>query len=134
MKVMAIVLRYYSIAFSVILSLFMTGVATVLLLSGSSNYKFEMLPFWKGPSALYGLLVLGLFGVAASILALLKKAQPLLVVFTLALAGVIIYGFFMSPVYRFRGEAEAKSILWLAVGAAIAFLCSFAQFSKPRRA
>lgn len=134
MKVFAMLLRYYSIAFSLIFGFFLTGVAVVLLISGSSNFKFEMLPFWKGNAALYGLLAIGLFGLIAALLAFLRKAKGLLVLFTLALAGLLIYGFFISPVYRFGGPNEAKLITWVALAAICAFLGSLMQFEKPRRA
>ena len=65
----AMVLRFYSCLFALVLGLFMTGVSLVLLLSGSQNYKFDMLPFWKGESALYGLLSLGVVGIASAALA-----------------------------------------------------------------
>jgi len=133
-KFLAMLLRYYSIAFSLIFGFFMTGVAAVLLLSGNSNYKFEMLPFWKGNTALYGLLSLGLFGLLAALLALVKKARPLLVLFTLVFAGIFIYGFFMNMGYRFSGAAEAKTMAWLGFGAIGAFLGSLMQFERPRRA
>jgi hypothetical protein len=127
-------LRYYSIAFSLIFGFFMTGVAAVLLLSGTSNYRLEMLPFWKGTTALYGLLCLGLFGLLAALLALMKKVKPLLVLFTLVFAGLFIYGFFMNVGYRFSGAAEAKTLAWLGLAAVCAFLGSLMQFGKPRRA
>ncbi len=126
-------LRYYSIAFSLIFGFFMTGVAAVLMLSGGSNYKFEMLPFWKGNSALYGLLAIGLLGLLAALLALMKKAKPLLVLFTLVFACIFVYGYFISPAYRFGGAAEAKTFVWVALAAVAAFLGSLMQFEKPRR-
>jgi hypothetical protein len=132
-KFLAILLRYFSIAFSLLYGLFMTGVSAVLLLSGSGNFRFEMFPFWKGNAALYWLLGLGLFGTLAAVLAFVKKLMPLLVVFTLVLAGLMIYGFFINPVYRFGGAAEAKGMAWLAFGAVGAFFGSLMQFEKPRR-
>lgn len=134
MKFLAILLRYFSIAFSLVFGLFMTGVSSVLLLSGGTNFRFEMLPFWKGNAALYWLLGLGLFGIISAVLAFLKKVKPLLVLFTLALAGLLLYGFFFNVGYRFSGAAEAKSLAWLAFGAVGAFFGSLMQFEKARRA
>ncbi len=133
MKFLAILLRYFSIAFSLMCGLFLTGVAFVLLISGAKNFRLDMLPFWKGNAALYAILVLGLFGIVAAVLALLKKLKAALVVFALVLAGLMIYGFFVSPVYRFSGPAEAKAVTWLTLGAVVAFLCSLLQFERPKR-
>ena len=112
----------------------MTGVSVVLLLSGSQNYKFDMLPFWKGESALYWLLALGLAGVAAAVLAFLGKLKPLIVLYTLAAFAVLMYGYFISPVYRFGGEAEAKNALWIVLAALSAFLASLMHLKNPKRA
>lgn len=127
-------LRYFSIAFSLLAGLFAFGVASVLLLSGSTNFRFEMFPFWKGASALYWLLGIGLFGIIAAVLAFLKKVQPLLVVFTLILSCLMIYGFFLNMGYRFSGASEARSLAWLAFGSIGAFFGALLQFYKPRQA
>lgn len=127
------VLRFYSCLFALVLGLFMTGVSLVLLLSGAQNYKFDMLPYWKGDSALYWLLALGLVGIAAAALAFLGKLKPLIVLFTLAAFALLLYGYFISPVYRFAGEAEAKSTLWLVLAAFGAFLASLMHLRNPRR-
>ncbi len=112
----------------------MTGVSVVLLLSGSQNYKFDMLPFWKGESALYGLLVLGVLGIAAAGLAFLGKLKPLIVLYTLAAFALLAYGYFISPVYRFAGATEAKSTLWIVLASFGAFLASLMHLKNPKRA
>lgn len=112
----------------------MTGVSVVLLLSGAQNYKFDMLPFWKGESALYWLLALGLVGIAAATLAFLGKLKPLIVLFTLTAFALLLYGYFLSPVYRFGGAAEAKSTLWIVLAALGAFLASLMHLKYPKRA
>ena len=112
----------------------MTGVSVVLLLSGSQNYKFDMLPFWKGESVLIGLLSLGLIGVAAAALAMLGRLKPMIVLFTLAMFAMLVYGYFISPVYRFGGEAEAKNALWIVLAALSAFLASLMHLKNPKRA
>lgn len=114
--------------------MFMTGVSLVLLVSGSQNFKFDMLPFWKGETALYGLLALGILGIAAAALALLGKLKPLIVVYTLAAFALMVYGFFISPVYRFAGQAEAMNAVWLALAALCAFLASLMHLKSPNRA
>lgn len=130
----AMVLRFYSCLFALVLGLFLTGVSLVLLASGAQNYKFDMLPFWKGETALYGMLVLGVFGIAAAVLAFRGKLRPLIVVYTLAAFALLVYGYFISPIYRFGGEAEAKTTLWIVVAALAAFLASLTHLKVPKRA
>lgn len=127
-------LRFYSYLFALVSGLFLTGVATVLLLSGASNTRFDMLPLWKGSAAVYALLVIGLVGVVAALLAFAKKVKPLLVVFTLALFGLLVYGYFISPVYRFAGATEARNALWFVLAALVAVIGSLLQFQKASRA
>jgi len=132
--VLAMVLRFYSCLFALILGILMTGVSLILLISGSANFKFDMLPFWKGNSALYGLLALGLVGIAAALLGFVRKLKPLLVIYTLVLLALLVYGYFLSPVYRFTGDAEAKNIAWLALAALCAFFGALMQYKEARRA
>ncbi|MBI5280166.1 MAG: hypothetical protein HY858_00685 [Candidatus Solibacter usitatus] len=128
------ILRFYSCLFVLIAGVFMTGVSLVLLLSGSKNFKFDMLPFWKGDTALYWLLGLGLAGVLTAVAGLLGKLRPLLVVYTVGLLGLMVYGFFMSPAYRFSGQSEAKSVAWIGLAGLVAVAGSLMQFKERRRA
>lgn len=133
MKVFAMLLRFFSYLFSLLLGLFLSGVSLVLLLGGTSNYKFDMLPWFKGPSVLYVVLAMGVIGIASAVLAALGKVKPLLVAFTLASFVLLVYGFFISPIYRFYGgSTQAKSVLWISVAALGAFLGALMQY-YPRR-
>ena len=134
MRLLSMVLKLYSAAFSVILGLFLSGLGLFSIFTSASNMKVDALPFWKGETLWYGLLCLGLLGIASGLLALAKKNGVLLLVFTLAAACLMIYGFFISPVYRFHGEAEAKTILWFVLGTLGALIGSLFYFQKPRRA
>lgn len=125
-------LRLWSCLFSLVLGIFAAGVSVVLLSTGATNYNLDMLPFWKGSTALYGLLFIGLVGIAAAVLAFLGKARILLVLFTLAALTLLVYGFFVNPLYRFPGAAEAKNLAWVSLGGLVAFLGSLAQFRKQR--
>lgn len=133
-KVIAMVLRFYSCLFALLAGMFMTGISCLLLFTGAKNFKLDMFPFWKGESALYGMLVLGLLGIAAALLGLVKKVKPLLLVYTVILFALMMYGFFLSPVYRFTGAPEARSVAWIALAALIAVVGAFVQFREARRA
>jgi hypothetical protein len=125
-------LKFYSILFSLIVGLFLTGIGLLSILTKAQNMRMDMLPFWKGEALWYGLLSLGVIGVLAAVLAVLKKAKMLLVLFTLAGFGLVVYGYFLSPAYRFAGAAEAKGVLWFAFGMLGAFFGSLYQFDKSR--
>jgi len=116
-----------------VLGLFLSGVAAVLLISGSQNYKFDMLPWFKGETVLYTLLGLGVLGIAAAVLGVLGKMKPLLVVFTLVSVSLFVYGFFISPVFRFQGPDQAKSVLWITLAALGAFLGALMQYYPSHR-
>ncbi len=133
MKFLAVVLRLWSCAFSLLIGLFLTGLGMLIVTTDIHNLDMTMLPWWKGTTLVVMLFVLGLSGILASVLALLSKIKPLLVVFTLVALGVIVDGFFINPAHRFDGKAGALGALWLALAALVAFAGSFAQFCKPDR-
>lgn len=125
-------LKFYSILFSFVVGVFLTGLGLLSILTSAQNMKMDMLPFWKGSSLWYGLLCLGLLGVIAALAAALKKAKVLLVVFTLAGFALVVYGYFLSAGYRFSGAAEAKGVLAFAFGMLGAFFGSLYQYEKSR--
>lgn len=133
MKLFAMVLRFYSYLFSLVFGLFVAGIAAVLLLSGATNYRFDMVPWVKGEAVLYVLLCAGLIGVVAAVLALTGKWKPLLVAFTFVCFALLVYGFFVSPVYRFYSADQAKAVAWLSFAALGAFAGSLMQYYPAAR-
>lgn len=128
MKVFAMLLRFFSYLFSLLLGLFLSGVSLVLIIGGTSNYQFDMLPWFQGPTSLYVVLGLGIVGVAAAALAVLGKAKPLLVAFTFVSLVLFVYGFFISMKFRFVGADQAKSVAWISCAALGAFVGSLMQY------
>ncbi|MGQ9915813.1 MAG: hypothetical protein ACUVS7_00215 [Bryobacteraceae bacterium] len=133
MKLFAMLLRFYSYLFSLVFGFFVAGIAVVLLITGARNYRFDMVPWVKGENVLYFLLAMGLMGIVAAILALLGRWKPLLVAFTFAAFALLVYGFFVSPLYRFYSAAQAKSVAWLAFAAMGAFFGSLMQYHPSAR-
>ena len=134
MKFFAAALRLWSCAFSLVIGLFLTGLATLIVTSDIQNLNMTMLPWWKGTTLTLMLFILGLSGILAGVLAALKKIRPLLVLYTLVAFAVIVDGFFLNSTHRFDGKAGAISAAWLALAALVAFAGSFAQFVHSRRA
>lgn len=133
MKLFAMLLRFFSYLFSLVFGLFLAGISSVLLVSSATNYRFDMVPWLKGGAVLYVLFCAGLIGVAAAVLALAGKWKPLLVVFTFVCFALLVYGFFVSPVYRFYSADQAKSVAWLAFAALGAFAGSLMQYYPAAR-
>ncbi len=133
MKLFAMLLRFFSYLFSLVFGLFVAGISVVLLISSAKNYRFEMVPWVKGENVLYFLLALGLIGALSAILALLGKWKPLLVAFTFAAFALLVYGFFVSPAYRFYSADQAQGVAWLAFAALGAFFGSLMQYYPSAR-
>jgi len=134
-KIFALILRFWSYLYAGLFGLFMAGVAAVLLISGATNFRLTQLPFWQGKTALYGLLTIGLLGVIGALLGLLKGMRPLLLVWTLAVLILLVYGYFISPKHYFGlGLPEAKNAAWLAFGALGAFFGALMQYRPANRA
>lgn len=132
MKFFAMALRFWSYLFALLSGFLAAGIAAVLLISGASNYRFDMLPWFKDSAAVTALLVLGLFGIASAVLAFLGRAKPLLAVFCLLAFILLAYGYFLSPRYRFDGSSEAYGALALTFGALGAIFGSLMQFRRER--
>ncbi len=134
MKIFALLLRYWSYLFAGLFGLFLAGIAAVLLISGSSNFRLSQIPFWQGKPVLYGLLALGILGVAAALLGLLKGMRPLLLVWTLLVFCLLVYGYFISPRHYFAmGASEAKGAACMAFAALGAFCGALMQYRNGKR-
>lgn len=134
MKIFALLLRYWSYIYSGLFGLFTTGVAAVLLISGTPNFRLSQIPFAQGKTALYILLALGLTGIVAALLALLKGMRPLLLVWTLTAFLMLVYGYFISPKHYFTmGAAEARGVAWVAFGGLGAFFGALMHYRKDTR-
>ena len=133
MKFFGLLLRFWSCAFSILLGLFLTALALLIVVTNIQNLDMSMLPWWKGGILTAWLAILGLTGILAGGLALLNRLKPLQVIYTLAAFVLIVYGFFINMAFRFSGRQGAISAACLALGALLAFLGSLTLFGKPRR-
>lgn len=134
MKIFALLLRYWSYIYSGLFGLFMAGIATVLLISGTPNFRLSQIPFAQGNAALYVLLAVGLTGIAAALLALLKGMRPLLLIWTLVVFILLVYGYFISPKHYFvLGASEARGAALIAFGGLGAFFGALMHYRKDTR-
>jgi phosphoglycerol transferase MdoB-like AlkP superfamily enzyme len=133
LKFLGLLLRFWSCAFSILIGLFLTALALLIVVTNIQNLDMSMLPWWKGGILTAWLAILGLAGILAGGLALLNRLKPLQVIYTLAAFVLIVYGFFINMAFRFSGRPGAISAAWLALGALLAFLGSLTLFGKPRR-
>ena len=133
MKLIVFLLRLWSCAFAILLGLFLTALAVLVLATNIRNLDMSMLPWWKGGTLTAWLAFLGIAGILSGGLALLGKLKPLLVLYTLAAFVMIVYGFIINMAFRFDSKAGAISVAWLALGALLAFIGSLTQYRKPDR-
>jgi hypothetical protein len=132
-KFFGLLLRFWSCAFSILVGLFLTALALLIVVTNIQNLDMPMLPWWKGGVLTAWLAILGLAGILAGGLALLNRFRPLQAIYTLAAFVLIVYGFFINMAFRFSGRQGAIDAAWLALGALVAFLGSLTQVGKPRR-
>ena len=117
-------MRFYSYLFHGLLALFLLAMAAVALVSGTTLH-LEMLP-WTGSTGTYALLGGGLFGLLCLLLALRGSLRLLFFLWSLAVFGLLVKGFFLSP-YRFDGPSGLKMAGLLTVGALVAIFGAWFQ-------
>ena len=116
---MRVLLRTYSCLFAILVSLFALGVST---LAASSGYPLAMgfLP-WKGWPLTYWSLGIALGGLVAVCLAAAGRLRGLLFLWCLAVTGLLVRGFFLTP-YVFDAALSFKNAAWLSAAALMATL------------
>ena len=120
-------MRAYSFLFAISTSLFALGVSS---LSVSSGYPLAMgfLP-WEGRRLTYWLLGFAVGGVIAVYLAARGRLRGLLFLWSLAVAGLLLRGFFLTP-YAFSAAFPFKNAMWLSAAAMVA---AFGAWPAARR-
>jgi len=130
-RIIGLILLYFSCIFHFLLSALVFGIGAVGLLTSASNLKMRMLPWIQGENQLVWLVVLGLAGMISAALAALGKLRILLVLWSLIALVAMVYGYFIAP-YTFTGAAEAKGAAWLSFGALGAFFGALMGIASPR--
>lgn len=118
MQAVKAVLRFFSYLFHLALALFLLAVAVLALGTGPQALHLDMLP-WTGETLTYVILLGAIFGLASLVLALKGKLRALFFLWALAVAVLLLRGYFFSG-YRFSpgGLSTGLELLaasWLAL-------------------
>ena len=111
-------LRLFGFLFSGGLCLGLIGLALVVLLSDSNNFTLDMIPWWTGPALAKWILAAGLAGGAITVLVASGRLPVLMVLWTTAVLGTLVYGFYISNYKYDDWDHFRTSLNW--TGAALA--------------
>jgi hypothetical protein len=126
-------LRLFEYLFSGVLCLGLIGLGAVVLLSDSNNFTLAMIPWWTGRELARNLLLAGIAGLVITVLAVKGRLKFLMVLWTAAVVGTMIYGFFLSS-YKYDDYDHFRTSLLMTGAAFAAFLGSItALFARPSR-
>lgn len=118
MQAVRAVLRFFSYLFHLLLGLFLLAVSVLALGTGPNALHLDMLP-WTGKTLTYVVLFGAIFGLGSLVLALKGKLRALFFLWALAVAVLLLRGYFFSG-YRFspgdiRTGLELLAASWLAL-------------------
>lgn len=128
MKILHVVMRFYSYLFTLFISVFLTGFGVVAYLSDLHNWKLDTF-IWTGKDLSNAMIAVGIVGVVSVLLAFFNVFRLLLPLVTLSLFGLIIYGFFWQG-YKFADAEAFQGTVAFAVGAFGSFACSLMEFKR----
>jgi hypothetical protein len=131
LPVLGMLLRIYSYLYELILSLFVLGLGLVAILSRGSGLHLGMLP-WTGHRLTHWLLLSGTAGLLSLSLALAGKLRFLFLLFSLAVFGLMVRGYFLGA-YAFSGQDEFRMAIWMTLGALVAIFGAWSQVRRKRR-
>lgn len=118
MQAVKAVLRFFSYLFHLLLGLFLLAVALLALGTRPHALHLDMLP-WTGETLAYIVLIGAIFGLVSLVLALMGTLRALFFLWALAVAVLLLRGYFFSG-YRFspggvRTGLELLAAAWLAL-------------------
>jgi hypothetical protein len=123
-----VALRAECYLFHLGLGVLLVGMAVIFLAGPEATFTLGILP-WQGQTLAWILLAAGLVAIAAVYLALRRARSLLLLIWSLAVLGVLVYGCFLSRFYF--GREGASTALLLVAGATVAAVGSWLAF-RPR--
>jgi hypothetical protein len=132
MKILHLVMRFYSYLATLGPAAFLTGMGLVAFISDQHAWKVDSFPWWKGQDLSIAFLILGVMGLAGTALAVTNWFRWLHPVMTIIYAGLFIYAFFWQS-YRFAGTEEFQSVVAMAVGFVGSALSSLMEFKRGKK-
>lgn len=122
MQAVKALLRFFSYLFHLALGLFLLGVAGLALGTAPNALRLDMLP-WTGETLTYVVFFGALFALISLVLALTGRVRFLFFLWSLAVAVLLLRGYFFTG-YRFdpggfRIGLELLAAAWLAVVGAL---------------
>ena len=133
MAILGKLLRAFGYLFSGALCLGMAALSLVVLLSGSNNFTLDMIPWWTGRELAKWMLCAGLVGLLIIALSLRGRMSALMVPWTLAVFGTLVYGFYLSS-YKYDDWDHFRTSLNITAGALVALVASLTGLFARRRA
>ena len=130
MRIVALLLRFYSYIFEFLLSL---GLLILGIIGATSNngLSLDMLP-WTGAALTHWLTGLGIIGLVCTILAILNWFRFLFPLWALFVVIMLFRAYVLSP-YTFSGPAGFKQAVVFFLLAVIAFIGSLFEFGRRER-
>jgi len=123
-------LRLFAFLFHGLLALFLIAVAGFALTSGVPSLQMGMLP-WTGSTLEYVVLGASLAGLITVILAIRRKLRLLFLMWSLAVAALLVRGYIFSG-YHFAPGGVGRAI-GLTVASLVAILGAWFQLFVPGR-
>jgi hypothetical protein len=123
LKLIGAILLIFSYLYHFLLGLILTAIGSLALASGQNNLNLAMLP-WKGEQLTYWVLALGIGAIVFVLLAVTKLFRWLFPIWCLIVVWLMFRGFFVAGTYTFAGASAFRTVVWLFIGAIVAFLAS----------
>jgi hypothetical protein len=115
-KLIGLLLRIFSFVYHLPVAIFLFALGVFAILDNAKNLKFPLLP-WTGMPLAYWMAGIGLIGLLSIILAILRRARILFVLYALCLLGLMLNAFLGRT---YDGMDEFRTMAWLTFGALIA--------------
>lgn len=129
MRAISLLLRLYSYAFELVVSL-IALVLGIIAATHGNNLNLDMLP-WTGASLTHWLTGLGLLGLACTLLAMTGWFRFLFPLWALLVVVILFRGYVFGS-YSFGGPEGFKQALWFFLGAIVAFIGSLTVLRRRR--
>lgn len=122
------IMRIFSYLYHLVLGLVLLAIGAIALFSTDETLQMPVLP-WRDPALTYWLFFGSLAGLISLALAITGKFRLLFRLWTVAVFGLMVYGFFISGYHLGRTAINA---LLLTLGALVAMIGSWTRIKRKR--